>query len=202
MSATARDRILDRVQSDAVLRGFGALSVEELAEAGQLSRSGFFYHFPDKSDLARAALERFVRAGHEGFMQLVSQAETKSSDPVQRLLIVLESVSERLEVAGPMPGCLVAAACYQDRLFDPTVREENRKAMLLRRARVRNLLDAAAAQCPPRPTVDLEDLADMLAGVIDGALVIGRVRDDPQVPARQVRLYREFVALLFAGAPR
>ncbi len=201
MNATARDRILDRVQTDAVLRGFGALSVEELAEAGQLSRSGFFYHFPDKSDLARAALERFVRVGHEGFLALVAQAEETSEDPVQRLIIVLELISRRLEKAGPMPGCLVAAACYQDRLFDAKVREENRKAMLLRRARVRKLIDAAAAMRAPSVPIDFDDLADMLASIIDGALVIGRVRDDARTPAQQVGLYRDFIAMLFGAKP-
>ena len=104
MSATARDRILDRVQTDAVLRGFGALSVEELAEVGQLSRSGFFYHFPDKSHLARAALNRFVEAGHEGFMLLVAQAEAMTEDPVERLLMVLQLISQRHEDAGTMQG--------------------------------------------------------------------------------------------------
>lgn len=197
MSSAARNLILDRVEKDAVLRGFGALSVEELAEAGHVSRSGFFYHFSDKSDLARAALERFVLAGHKSFMALVARAEDLTDDPVERLLIVLELVCERFEEIGPMPGCLVAAACYQDRLFDASVREENRKAMLLRRDRVRSLLDHAAKQCEPASSVDLDDLADMLAGVIDGALVIGRVRADPHTAARQVRLYRSFVAMVF-----
>lgn len=197
MNATARDRILDRVESDAVLRGFGALSVEELADAGQLSRSGFFYHFHDKSDLARAALERFVRNGHEGFLALVARAEELSDDPVERLLIVLHLVGKRLEGVGPLPGCLVAAACYQDRLFDAQVREENRKAMVLRRGRLRKLLDAAAAASEPVKDVDLDDLADMLAAVIDGALVIGRVRHEPGVAVRQVKLYRQFIAMIF-----
>ncbi len=197
MSATARDLILDRVQEDAVLRGFGALSVDELADPGKVSRSGFFYHFHDKSDLARAALVRFVQAGHEGFMALVARAEDLSDDPVERLMIVLQLVSKRLEDAGPKPGCLVAAACYQDRLFDAAVREENRKAMLLRRHRVLDLLITAARAQPPSPDTDLDDLADMLTAVIDGALVIGRIRQEHGTAARQVRLYRTFISILF-----
>ncbi len=53
-----RERLLDIAQ-DAVL-GFASTSIEEIiAEAG-ITKSGFFYHFRDKNDLAKALLQRYI----------------------------------------------------------------------------------------------------------------------------------------------
>ena len=48
-----RERILEIAEAAVLAKGFGATSIEEvIAEAG-LTKSGFFYHFKDKHDLAR-----------------------------------------------------------------------------------------------------------------------------------------------------
>ena len=47
-----RERILDIAEASVLVKGFGATSIEEIiAEAG-ITKSGFFYHFKDKSELA------------------------------------------------------------------------------------------------------------------------------------------------------
>ena len=41
-------------------KGFDATSIEELVAGAGITRSGFFYHFPDKNELARALIERYI----------------------------------------------------------------------------------------------------------------------------------------------
>ena len=67
---------------------------------------------------------------------------------------------------GGHPGCLIATAAYQDRLFDDGVRMLNRQATLAWRARFLAPLEAIAARYPPRQSVELEALADMVSGVV------------------------------------
>src|ERR687894_2674691 len=55
-----RERILDIAYDSIVHKGFAATSIEELVEAAGITKSGFFYHFKDKNDLARQLLERFL----------------------------------------------------------------------------------------------------------------------------------------------
>ena len=55
-----RERILDLAYESIVEKGFAATSIEELVEAAGITKSGFFYHFRDKNDLARQLFERFL----------------------------------------------------------------------------------------------------------------------------------------------
>ena len=60
-----RTRILDVAYDSIVHKGFAATSIEELVEAAGITKSGFFYHFKDKNDLARQLLERFTGGREE-----------------------------------------------------------------------------------------------------------------------------------------
>ena len=77
------------------------------------------------------------------------------------------------------PGCLIAAYCYQDRLFDQQVRELNAAAVLGWRRRFRERLDLIAARYPPRIAVDLDDLADMLSALADGGIILSKATKRP-----------------------
>lgn len=61
-----RERILAAAHDAIVAKGFEATSVDEIAAAVEISRAGFFYHFPDKNALARALIERQI--AEEGAM--------------------------------------------------------------------------------------------------------------------------------------
>ena len=55
-----RERILDIAQDAVLHKGFAGTSIDEIiAEAG-ITKSGFFYHFRDKNDLAKALLQRYL----------------------------------------------------------------------------------------------------------------------------------------------
>ena len=97
------------------------------------------------------------------------------------------------------PGCLVAAYCYQDRLFDRDVRALNEAAVLSWRQRFRVRLDAIAARYPARIDVDLDDLAVMLSVVADGGIILAKAVGDRTLLPRQILLYRDFVRTVFVG---
>jgi TetR/AcrR family transcriptional repressor of nem operon len=55
-----RERILDVAEAAVLEKGFAATSIEELIAAVGITKSGFFYHFKDKNELAKALLVRYV----------------------------------------------------------------------------------------------------------------------------------------------
>ncbi|MGH6937792.1 MAG: TetR/AcrR family transcriptional regulator [Hypericibacter sp.] len=57
---SARDRIMNLAEAAVLQKGFGATSIDELVAGAGITKSGFFYHFKDKSDLAKAQLERYL----------------------------------------------------------------------------------------------------------------------------------------------
>jgi AcrR family transcriptional regulator len=56
----ARQRILDVAQAAVLKKGFAGASIEEIIVAVGITKSGFFYHFTDKGELAHALLERYL----------------------------------------------------------------------------------------------------------------------------------------------
>ena len=106
------------------------------------SPSGFFYHFKDKNELAKALLVRYVEREDALFDELFARADELNEDPLHGFLVGLKMMSELMaDLPNGHPGCLVASYCYQDRLFDKEVRELNASAVLNWRRRFRQRLD-------------------------------------------------------------
>ncbi|WP_072397090.1 TetR/AcrR family transcriptional regulator [Hyphomicrobium sp. CS1GBMeth3] len=196
-----RERLLQLAEAAVLEKGFGATSIEELIAAAGITKSGFFYHFKDKTELARVLLERYIAHEEAIFDELFARADELNEDPLHGFLVALRMLAEMMgDLPNGHPGCLVAAYCYQDRMFDQHVRTLNAEAVLNWRRRFRERLDRIAARYPPRITVDLDDLADMLSAVADGGIILVKVLKDKDALPRQVMLYREFVRAVFLGA--
>jgi len=195
-----RNRVLDVAETAVLEKGFAATSIEELIAAVGITKSGFFYHFKDKNELARALLVRYVAREDALFDELFARADELNEDPLHGFLVGLKMMSELLaDLPGGHPGCLIASYCYQDRLFDKDVRELNAAALLNWRKRFRRRLDLIVARYPPRSAVDLDDLADMLSVIADGGIILSKAIGDKQVLSRQIMLYRDFVRAVFLG---
>jgi TetR/AcrR family transcriptional regulator, transcriptional repressor for nem operon len=197
----ARERLLEFAEVSVLEKGFDATSIEELIAAVGITKSGFFYHFRDKTELARALLVRYIDRENEMFDVLFGRADELNDDPLHGFLVGLKMLAELVaDLPNGHPGCLIAAYCYQDRLFDQQVRDLNAQSVLAWRRRFRTRLDLIAERYPPRIAVDLDDLADMLSAVADGGIILSKVLKDPMAMPRQILLYREFVKAVFAGA--
>lgn len=194
-----RGRILAIAEASVLAKGFGATSIDEvIAEAG-LTKSGFFYHFRDKNELAREMLRRYVAADEAVFDAAFGRGRELSDDPLQAFLIGLKLLADVMrDLPSGHPGCLVAAVCYQERLFDREVCETNRRAVEGWNARFLGYLREVAEAHPPREPVPLEDLASMLSCVLEGGIILGKVLRDPGELERQILTYRALVKRLFS----
>jgi AcrR family transcriptional regulator len=196
----ARERILDVAEASVLEKGFDATSIDELIAAVGITKSGFFYHFRDKTVLARVLLERYMERETVMFDELFARADELNEDPLHGFLVGLKMLAELFaDLPNGHPGCLIAAYCYQDRLFDQRVRDLNSASLILWRKRFRTRLDAIAARYPPRIQINMDDLADMLSVVADGGIILSKALRDPPALARQMLLYREFVKSVFVG---
>ena len=197
----ARERILEVAETSVLEKGFDATSIDELIAAAGITKSGFFYHFRDKTELARVLLTRYIDRENGIFDELFGRADELNDDPLHGFLVGLKMLAELVaDLPNGHPGCLIAAYCYQDRLFDQQVRDLNARSVLAWRQRFRARLDNIAERYPPRIAVDLDDLADMLSAVADGGIILSKVLRDPMAMPRQILLYRDFVKAVFMGA--
>ncbi len=193
-----RTKILDVAQDAVLAKGFDATSIEEIVAGAEITKSGFFYHFPDKNALALALIERHILVEEALFDDLERRARELTDDPLHVALIGLKLLAELLEdMPNGHPGCVVATAAYQDRLFNGDVKDANVRAVLGWRERFRAAFDEIAAVYPPRDQVDFDALADMVSCVVEGGIIMSRALRDPKVTAQQVLLLRSYIKLLF-----
>jgi TetR/AcrR family transcriptional regulator, transcriptional repressor for nem operon len=196
-----RQRILEVAREAVLAKGFDATSIEEIVAAADITRSGFFYHFRDKNELARALLEQYVEEETELLSGLFARGRELHDDPLHAFLIGLKLLAELVaDLPNGHPGCLVATACYQDRLFDAEIRALNRQAVLVWRAVILKELERVAAAYPPRAEVSVAALADMILTTIEGGIVMSKALRDPRVMADQILLQRDYIRLLFQPA--
>lgn len=197
-----RQRILDAAQDAIVEKGFTGTSIEELISECGLSKGGFFYHFRDKNDLAKALLRRYLQEDERVFDAVFARARTLVDDPLQEFLLGLRFLAEVMEdMPNGHPGCLVAIACYQEKLFDKELKKINAEGVLQWRRRFREKLDAIGTRYQPREPVDLDELSDMVSTVLEGGIVISRALGDPQSLPRQILTFRLMVQALFVQKP-
>lgn len=197
--ADTRTTILDITEAAVLEKGFEATSIEEIAAAADISRGGFFYHFKDKNALARALIERYIATEDRLYDDLFARARELNDDPLHALLIGLKLLAETLDdMPNGHPGCIIASAAYQDRLFDRGIRDLNRQAILGWRARFRAMFEQIAEKYPPKTKVDLDALGDMVSSVVEGGLILERALGEPGVPAAQIMQLRTYIKLLFA----
>jgi len=193
-----RERLLELAESAVLAKGFAATSIDELVAAAKISKSGFFYHFKDKGELAEAMMQRYVAHDKAVLDDIFRRADELNDDPLHGLLVALKLFAEMMaNLPEVHPGCLAASFCYQDQLFNKKIRDMNAASVLSWRTRFRARFDAIAAKYPPKQLVDLEALSDMAASNVEGGLLLGRMLKDVTILPRQILLYRDLVRLTF-----
>jgi AcrR family transcriptional regulator len=81
------ERILDVAEAAVLEKGFAATSIEEVIAAVGITKSGFFYHFKDKNELAKALLFRYVEREDALFDELFARADELNEDPLHGFLV-------------------------------------------------------------------------------------------------------------------
>jgi AcrR family transcriptional regulator len=195
-----RERILDFAYDAIVQKGFAATSIEELVEAAGITKSGFFYHFRDKNDMARQLFDRFLAEDESIVDTLAFRARELSDDPLQSFLIFLNLYAQMMDDMESLhPGCMVASVTYQERLFDAEMRQMNVDYLLRTRQRFAAWLREIVVKNPPRMEADLDALADHLTIIVEGAIIYAKALRDPGMMGRQTRLFRTHIKLLFGA---
>lgn len=199
-NSDTREQLLQVAERAVLEKGFAATSIDELIAEVGITKSGFFYHFKDKSALAKALLQRYLDQEDALLDDLFSRADALHDDPLHAFLISLKMLEEVMaDLPSFHPGCMVAAVCYQDQLFNQEIRDLNRAGVLGWQRRFRQRLDDIATRYPPMIDIDLDDLADMISTIVDGGITISRVTRNKDVLPRQVGLFRRFVRTIFQG---
>lgn len=197
-SNSSRERILAAAEAIILQKGFAGTTIEEIIDKAAITKGGFFYHFPGKTELARALIDRYIASDTEVFTSLSERADSLSEDPLQRALLFLNLFAEM--VAGMTdvhPGCLAAAFTYETSQFDDAIRERIREGMQEWRTMIAKRLQDIMAKYPAKMDVSIDSLADMFTSSVEGGILMAKFYDDNQALITQVHNYRNHLRMLF-----
>lgn len=196
--ALARDRILSTAKSLIMDKGFSGTAIDDILQAGGLSKGAFFHHFKSKAHLASELMRWHADKDLRMFRTLAAQAEARHEDPYDQMVMFLETFETYISNPHqPSRGCMYAVYAYESDLFDKEV--QGFVAHVLREwtaiyiRKFQEVID----RYPPVKPVTARELAEMIVAIIEGGLVLQRAYGQIEVTARQSRHFRGYLELLF-----
>ncbi len=193
-----REKILAVAEAMILKQGFAATSIEAILEHAHITKGGFFYHFPGKTELARALVERYLEADMAFFNQLEARACELVDDPLQQMLLFINLLAEAMEnLEDVHPGCLVASFTYESQLIDEGVKQRVAQGTLQWREKFSTMLGRIETSYTPPADVSRDEVADMLSATIEGGIILSRVLRDKMILVTQLRQYRNYIKLLY-----
>lgn len=195
--------IMDAAEALILEQGFTASSIDRIIARAGITKGTFFYHFDTKADLAYSLVARFAALDRQNLDENMVRAEGLSRDPLQQLLIFIGLMRQMMEgLAEPYPGCLYASYVHEAELFDDRTLKIIRDGMRGWRDVLAPKIRAIIERYPPRRPVKPEALADMLTVVFEGAFIVSKTMNEPDLVAEQLDQFRDYIELLFAPADR
>lgn len=188
---------LDSARRLVQARGFAGTSVDAVCEDTGTTKGAFFHYFRDKDELGVELLKYFRESG---LAALAASRHAGERDPRRRLRRYLAHL-ESLYVADPRfrDGCLYAILAYEN--ADP--RSEVRR---LCAAAIDEWLDVAAAELKAvfsmlraRPAVRARELAELLLGTVEGALILNRTTGGRGAMKRALAHFRRYAESLMGA---
>ncbi len=197
-----RTRILDATLALAMEKGLAATSLDEIIAKTGITKGAFFYHFKNKNELAITLVKRFAEQDHEIYKTATARVETLSRDPLQQVLLLCGLGAELFKEVPENPGCLMASYCYQGDLWSEEARQVCEVALKEWADWIEAKLKQAAKKNPPAVPVDLRQVAEMFQVIFEGAFILARTYNQPDIIARQVLAYRDMLEALFKPAAK
>jgi TetR/AcrR family transcriptional repressor of nem operon len=189
-----RERILDAAETLVIEHGFAATSVDRVLEAADTSKGAFFHHFPSKSDLGRALVDRYAAADVAN-LEAALEAVTGITDPVERALAFLGYFEDRYQdILKVESGCLYISVLAERHLVDDEAGGPIRAAVTTWREGYAALLRDALGD--RAGSVDVDALSDHLFTTFEGAFLLCRTTDDPSHMRRQLATFRMLLEAL------
>jgi TetR/AcrR family transcriptional repressor of nem operon len=198
--ARTRERILAAAEPLVLRQGYAGTSLDDILGASGLTKGAFFHHFKDKSAFARALIERCTCNDTDRFQRCAVKAEAATDDPFGQALAFLKAMEEFIENRETQhTGCVLAAYTYEIMQFEPELQAYIGQCFRRWSAVYEKKFEAVLERYKPAAAVRARDLAEQVIAIFEGALILSRSYNDPGLVGRQLRQFRQYFSLLFAG---
>ena len=197
-SGRTRERILHAAQALITEKGFASMSIDDILQAAHITKGGFFYHFPSKSDLAVALVKNHLDTYSHIFTTLYRRAGEQSDDPLQQMLILLKLLADMCEdrTLNTMSG-VIASYMYENHDFTASIKAACDERIEALREKMeqhfRRIDEYYLAKWPVTP----QTLTELLISIYQGAVTLGILTDNQHFLPLQIRRFRHFLYVIY-----
>lgn len=190
----SKTKFLDAALQVIRTKGYSATRVEDVCAAAGLSKGSFFHHFKSKEELALAAADHFAAMADRAF---ASGPYQLAADPLERLLGYVDFRIAILQGALPDFTCLLGTMVQEAYDTHPAIRAACDKHISAHASTLaRDITEAKARYAPDAPWTP-ESLGLFMQTVIQGAFILAKAKQGPDVAAESLRHLRRYLETQF-----
>ena len=193
-NSPTRERLLDAAQKLVLSKGFTATSVDDICTRAKLTKGSFFHYFDSKDALAEALLERFCARGaalHEGCC-------ATAQDPKQRVFQYLDELIQISQQPEMQQGCLLGMLAQEMGEVHSRIRGVCAKGFAAWQGRFAQDLADAKTQYAARAEFDPQSVAEHLIAVVEGSLILAKVKRSADPLTSNLKHFRRYVESLLS----
>ena len=181
----ARDRLVGTAVKLFHERGYTAVSVADICDAAGLKKGSFYHFFPSKLELVLEALDHYgsaydraIQAGHEPGLP--------ARDQLQRMFDALrDNITRRYECEGKAHGCPIGNLALELADREEPIRFKIEQIFAKLRSAFEHIIQRGIDR-GELAVVDPRGAAEGMMAMVQGAMVLTKTANDPQVFARLV----------------
>lgn len=193
-SHTSKVRLLDAALRVIRSKGYGATRIEDVCAAAALTKGSFFHHFSGKEELALAAAGHFGAMADGVFTTAPYQAH---ADPLDRLLGYIDFRIAILQGELPDYTCLLGTLVQEVYDTHPAIREACDTQLRLHCTMLAEDIAQARRLYAAHAPWSADSLALHVQAVIQGAFILAKARQGPQVAADCLKHLRRYLETQF-----
>lgn len=194
--ATARTWLLDAALLVMRAKGYTATTVDDLCEAAGVTKGAFFHHFKSKEDLAIAAARHWSETTNTLFQRAPYH---RHADPLDRVLGYLEFRKALLKGALPQFTCFAGTMVQETYETHPAIRDACNASIVDHAATLASDIAAAIEKHGVKADVSPSSLALYTQAVLQGAFILAKARNSPEIAAECVEHLTRYFRYLFAA---
>ncbi len=185
--------MLDAAQELMLAKGFAATTIDEICTRAELTKGSFFHYFESKDRLGQVLLERFCCRTEEMHTSCCAQV----SDPLKRVLNYIDGLIKVMGDPVMRKGCLLGMFAQELSQEQPKIRSVCAKGFDAWERRFGDDLAQAKQAYAPKASFDPHSVAQHLIAVMEGSLILAKVKRDMSPVLSSLKHFRRYVESLF-----
>jgi TetR/AcrR family transcriptional regulator, transcriptional repressor for nem operon len=171
-----RRRIVERSAPIFNTRGYSGTSVGEVAREAELEKAGIYNHFSGKEDLALAAFDFSTGIMRRRFEKALEGEE----GVLVRLLAIVDEFGRLIEDPPVAGGCAMLNTAVESDDAYPALKERAAWVATDWLRLVGGLVKEGVASGELKADADPRETATVVVATLEGALMLGKLLDDPE----------------------